>query len=116
MEYVMSQSIIARYVNPWKYRREQEELQRIAFLRSRDGEDCRRCRRPMRFDLPAGHDQRATVEQMLFEVEGSSSELDNLCLTHRRCNAVAADNTAEVSERSRRKNEAALFTKARKRA
>lgn len=116
MSHVMSQSIIARYVNPWKYRREQEELQRIAVLRNRDGEDCRRCRRPMRFDLPTGHDQGATVQQVLFETEGGSGVLDNLCLTHRRCNGAAADNTAEVSERIRRKNEAALFTKTRKRA
>jgi 5-methylcytosine-specific restriction endonuclease McrA len=112
----MSQSIIARYVNPWKYRREQEEQQRVAAIRLRDGDECRRCRRPMRFDLPGGHDQGATVQQVLFETEGGAGNLDNLCLTHRRCNAAAADNTAEVSERIRRKNEAALFTKARKRA
>ena len=112
----MSQSIIARYVNPWKYRREQEELQRIAVIRRRDGDECRRCRRAIRFDLPAGHDQGARIQQVLFETEGGNDALENLCLTHQRCNAAAADNTAEISERIRRKNEAALFTRTRKRA
>jgi len=112
----MSQSILARYVNPWKYRRDRETAERIAALRSRDGDECRRCRRSMRFDLPPGHEQGATVQQLLFATEGGSPSLDNLCLTHRRCNAAAADNTALVTERSRRKNEAELFAKARKRA
>ena len=56
------------------------------------------------------------MQQLLFATEGGSPSLDNLCLTHRRCNAAAADNTALVTERSRRKNEAELFAKARKRA
>ena len=103
----MSQSIIARYVNPWKFKREQEQLQRVAELRRRDGEDCRRCRRRMRFDLPAGHDLAPTIEQI------PSGET---CLTHVRCNAQGADNTAEVTARVRRKNEAELFAKSRKSA
>jgi hypothetical protein len=112
----MSQSVLARYVNPWKYRRDRETAERVAALRNRDGDECRRCRRSMRFDLPTGHDQGATVQQVLFATEGGGLSLDNLCLTHRRCNAAAADNTAEVSERSRRKNEAELFAKVRRRA
>ena len=52
--------------------------------------------------------------QFGIEVEGAVS--DNLCLTHRRCNAANADNTAEVTDRIRRKQEAELFSKARKRA
>ena len=47
---------------------------------------------------------------------GERAAFDNLCLTHRRCNAVAGDHTAEVTERIRRKQEAELFSKARKRA
>ena len=112
----MSQSLLARYVNPWKHRRDREAAERLAILRSRDGDECRRCRRSMRFDLPAGHDQGATVQQLLFATEGASPSLDNLCLTHRRCNAAAADNTAQVTERSRRKNEAELFAKVRRQA
>jgi len=107
---------IAKFVSPWKYRREQAEAARVHALRQRDGDDCRRCRRPMRFDLPAGHDHGACVQPIQFGAEVNDAEFDNLCLTHRRCNAAQADNTAEVTERIRRKQEAALFTRARKRA
>ena len=102
---------IARYLNPWKFRR-QEQQQRMAELRRRDGEDCRRCRRPLRFDLPHGHDQAPKIEQIL---DGAAaSELQNLCLTHARCNSEPADFTAEVKERIRRKNEAELLSRSRK--
>lgn len=113
---LMSRSIIARYVNPWKYKREQEEAARIAALRQRDGEDCRRCRRPMRFDLTPGHDLGPKVEEVAPTPEGETPALESLCLTHRRCNAAGQDNTAEVAERARRKNEAELFARSRKRA
>lgn len=109
-------SSIARFVSPLKYRREQAEVARVRILRQRDGDECRRCRRPMRFDLPAGHDQGACVQPIQFGLEADGTDFDNLCLTHRRCNAAQADNTAEVSERIRRKQEAELFTRARKRA
>ena len=107
---------IARFVSPWKYRRQQEEAARVRALRQRDGDECRRCRRPMRFDLPAGHDQGACVQPIQFGAEAEEAAFDNLCLTHRRCNTVAADHTSEVTERIRRKQEAELFSKARKRA
>ena len=107
---------IARFVSPWKYRREQEEAARVRALRQRDGDDCRRCRRALRFDLPAGHDQGACVQPIQYGVEMNGAAFDNLCLTHRRCNAAAADNTAEITDRIRRKQEAELFSKRRKRA
>ena len=107
---------IARFVSPWKYRREQEEAARVRALRQRDGDECRRCRRSMRFDLPAGHDQAAWVQPILYGAGAEEESLDNLCLTHRRCNVASADNTDEVTERIRRKQEAELFSKARKRA
>ena len=106
----MSRKIILKYVNPWKFRRE-EEARRIHALRSRDGDDCRRCRRPLRFDLPAGHDMAAAIEEIL---PGAAEQaLDNLCLTHHRCNAAGADHTVEVTERMRRKNEAELLSRSR---
>ena len=110
----MGQLLFLKYVNPWKYRRE-EEAARVRLLRSRDGDECRRCRRPMRFDLTAGHDQAAWVQPVLYGVVADGTSLDNLCLTHRRCNAASAD-TVEVTERIRRRQEAELFSKARKRA
>lgn len=112
----MSRFSLAKYVSPRKYKREQEEQRRLHALRQRDGDDCRRCRRPMRFDLTPGHDLGPRVEEIAPTPEGEEPALENFCLTHRRCNAAGADNTAEVTERARRKAEAELFAKARKRA
>jgi hypothetical protein len=109
----MSASILAKYVTPWKFRRELQE-QRVAALRARDGDNCRRCRRPIRFDLPAGHDRGPKSEPVL---PGTDPEmLDNLCLCHGRCNAAGSDHTEEVTERIRRKNEAELLSRSRRRA
>lgn len=105
-------SLVTKYLAPWKHKRQLEE-QRLTALRRRDGDDCRRCRRPMRFDLPAGHDLGPKVEQMIPSAQGEPETFENLCLTHRRCNTDSADFTAEVKERIRRKNEAELFTNSR---
>ncbi|HEX6661986.1 MAG TPA: hypothetical protein VF067_08980 [Sphingomicrobium sp.] len=106
----MPASSIAKYLTPWMFKRQQEK-QRLLSLRQRDGDDCRRCRRPMRFDLPKGHDLGAKVEQILANPAGGRETLDNLCLCHARCNAGMIDHTTEVVERMRRKNEADLFAK-----
>lgn len=111
----MTGSILITYLNPWKRNRELQR-QRVDALRKRDGDSCRRCRRSMRFDLSEGHDQGATIEQIEPLVAGGSDDLGNLCLTHRRCNAAGADHTGEVTERMRRKNEAALLSRPRKRS
>jgi hypothetical protein len=109
----MSRSIIARYVTPWVFKREQEEQRRIAELRSRDGDTCRRCRRPIRFDLIRGHDKGPAIEPMVSASSEEPQPLGNLCLCHGRCNADASDNTLEVTERVRRKSEVELFAKSR---
>ena len=67
----------------------------------------------MRFDLPAGHDLGARVEQVA--AGGAGEALENWRLCHGRCNPVGVNHTEEVTERARRKNEAALFAKAKKR-
>ena len=110
----MTSATIIRFVNPWKYRRDQAE-QRVTALRHRDGDNCRRCKRPLRFDLPDGHDLGAKIVPVLCTTAGGSEDLDNLCLTHVRCNAKHGCDTAEVKERARLKNEVALFEKSRKR-
>ena len=110
----MSASLIVKYVAPWKYRREQA-AQRVTDLRHRDGDTCRRCKRPMRFDLPDGHDLMPRIEEIVPTAAGGSETLDNFCLTHVRCNAKHGCDTAEVKERARIKHEAALFAKSRKR-
>ena len=94
----------------WTSRREKER-RRIAALRTRDGDDCRRCRRPMRFDLPSGHDLGPKVEQIL---SGTPEAIDNLCLTHHRCISEGADHTVEVKERIRRRAEAELLSGSRR--
>jgi hypothetical protein len=109
----MTSGTIVKFVNPWKYRRQQVE-QRVKALRMRDGDTCRRCKRELRFDLPDGHDLGARIEAILPKLAGGTDDLDNLCLTHGRCNSKHGCDTAEVKERARLKNEAALFEASRK--
>ena len=106
-------STLARYLNPWKFKRDQEMMQRIEELKERDGGHCRRCRRPLRFDLPLGHDQAPKIHAIAQQEEGEPPAIESLCLVHVRCNAAGADNTAEVKERVQRKSEAELFPKRR---
>jgi len=109
----MASTIIAKYVTPWRFRREQQE-QRLAALRRRDGDNCRRCRRPIRFDLAAGHDKGPRIETIDTGTTADAEALERLCLCHGRCNAAGADNTDEVTERIRRKSEAELLSKKRR--
>lgn len=91
-------------------------------LRQRDGDACRRCRRPIRFELPAGHDLGVRIEAMAGAVTRAktgagarveAASLADLCLTHGRCNAAGQDHTGLVIERLRPAREAELFEKAR---
>ena len=109
----MTASAIARYLNPWRFKRE-EAQRRLAELRRRDGDDCRRCRRPLRFDLPLGHDLAPKLEQILPGAKNGTAALDNLCLCHGRCNAEAGDATSEVEERLRLRDEAAANSRRRR--
>lgn len=108
----MSPTFLARYVSPWALKRDKQLQQQVSALRTRDGDDCRRCRRPIRFDLPRGHDKGPSVEPMGGEAN-SGADIDQLCLCHSRCNSAGTDNTVEVTERIRRRNEAALLSTAR---
>ena len=91
---------IARYLNPWMFKREKKQ-QYFDILRKRDGDNCSRCRRPMRFELPRGHAQAPKIEHIKPETKGGALALDNLCLCHARCNWMMGDNTPEVQERMR---------------
>ena len=91
-----------RYLNPWKAKRDRAAAE-LAALRQRDGDNCSRCRWPLRFDLPVGHDQAAKIER-----------IGDACLTHVRCNVPGRDDTEEVMERLRPSREAELFAKGRK--
>lgn len=107
----MAASLVT-YLNPLKRRREREQ-RAVLMLRERDGGECRRCRRPMRFDLPAGHDLGARIEQLVPGVEGPRGSIDNLCLTHGRCNRKAGTDTREVTDRARQKAEIEMFDRDR---
>jgi hypothetical protein len=109
----MTRSFIAKYVSPWALRKDKQQQQRVAALRERDGDNCRRCRRPIRFDLPRGHDKGPKLECIAMAAE-EGEQLDSLCLCHTRCNSAGADNTDEVVERIRRKSEAALLSSSRR--
>lgn len=104
---------IALYLAPWKLARERH-AECVRALRSRDGNSCARCRRPLNFDVPPGNDLGIAIERI---VPGSADGgvLDNLRLTHRRCTPAGINHTDEVTERTRRKREAALFAKPRRR-
>jgi 5-methylcytosine-specific restriction endonuclease McrA len=108
----MPRKSIAKYFAPWMFQRDKKRL-RFDQVRERDGDNCWRCKRPMRFDLPPGHDLAPTIEHLLPKSKGGTSALDNLCLCHGRCNRLMADATPEVKERMRRKSEAELFAKSR---
>ena len=100
----MGRKNIVRYLNPWMFRRDKKQ-QRFAQLRQRDGDKCWRCYRPMRFDLPRGHDHAPTIEHKLARSRGGTAALDNLVLCHRYCNRLMGDNTPEVKERMRLRSE-----------
>jgi len=109
----MATRTLIRLLNPWRAERERRE-QRLSALRRRDGDNCTRCRRPIQFDLPAGHVLAAKVERIGPPAPGGADLLENLCLTHGRCNAGRGDDTLAVRERLRLKSEAALVVKARR--
>ncbi|MCL6729063.1 HNH endonuclease [Sphingomonas hankyongi] len=108
----MSTSLFVQYLNPWKAKR-QKAQQRVDELRRRDGDNCRRCRRPIRFDLTRGHDRGPKLEQIRPLVDGETDTLENLCLCHGRCVSQEADSTIEVKQRIRVKNEVELFARSR---
>ena len=102
---------IARYIKPWTLKRDKQR-QRLAELRQRDGDNCRRCRRPIRFDLAPGNDQAPMLEQMGPKSKESGRALDAFCLCHVRCSGATVDNTAQVQERLRLRTEASAAEEA----
>ena len=58
--------------------------------------------------------ERPRYAPVIEQIGGVAEALENLCLCHVRCNAAGADHTIEVTERVRRKSEAALFARPRR--
>src|SRR5678816_2436904 len=104
----------ARLLTPWTLSAKRAQ-HRLDQLRSRDGDTCRRCRRAMRFDLAPGHDQGPRIEQLRPGPAARPIPLDDLFLCHVRCHAGMTDHTAQVAKRVRRKAEAELFAKPKRR-
>ncbi len=64
-------------------------FKRRAYLRTRDGDNCHWCTRPMSFDWTSPRDKRfATVEHLLPRSRGGTSQPGNLVLACRKCNVV----------------------------
>jgi hypothetical protein len=109
----LTRPALARIRDLWLMRRA-ETQRRVEALRQRDGDNCRRCRRPLRFDLPSGHDQAPRLEPIAPH-GNPARRIDDWCLCHARCNAETRDNTLEVLERRKLREQAATPTrKARK--
>jgi 5-methylcytosine-specific restriction endonuclease McrA len=108
----MPRKDIVKYFHPWMFMRDKKR-QRFAELRERDGDHCWRCRRPMQFDLPRGHEKAPTIEHRLPKSKGGTNALDNLCLCHGRCNWAMGDATPQVKERMRLRAEEAAVPKRR---
>jgi hypothetical protein len=100
----MTRKNIAKYFVPWMFQRAKKQC--FAELHARDGDNCWRCRRPMRFDLPRTHEKAPSIEHIRPKSKGGTMALDNLCLCHRRCNWDLGDKTPEVKERLRLRAEA----------
>ena len=83
----------------WAHRRLRKR--RLAALRARDGDNCWRCRKPMRFEGPPNCGKAATIEHILPRSKGGGDELANLCLCHPGCNRHLADHSPAQKERMR---------------
>jgi len=96
----MSRKFIAKYLNPWMFKREKKRA-RIAALRARDGDKCWRCHHPMRFEEPLNAGKAATIEHLVPRVHGGTGHMDNLVLCHVGCNRHLGTNSREQKERMR---------------
>ena len=70
-------------------------------VRKRDGDDCWRCHKPLRFGPPFNVGKAATIEHVKPLADEGSWELDNLRLCHKGCNKHLGTNTPEQKERMR---------------
>lgn len=83
----------------WVHRRLRKK--KLAAIRVRDGDDCWRCNRPMRFEGPPNCGKAATIEHVMPRSKGGSDALTNLRLCHVGCNRHLADRLPEQKERMR---------------
>ena len=91
---------IAKYLNPWMFKRDKER-KRFAKVRAKNGDACWRCHHPMDFSEPRNKPKSATVEHLLPRALGGTSALDNLVLCHVGCNRHLGANAPEQKMRMR---------------
>lgn|SRR5688572_28362233 len=90
-----------KHFMPGWWHRKQERKATAAFVRSRDGDLCWYCAKPMRFGPPFNMGKAATVEHVLPTSKGGTWSRDNLRLCHVGCNRQLADKEPEQKERMR---------------
>ena len=90
-----------RWSVPWWIARHRKKKVRLAALRARDGDDCWRCGRPMRFEGPPNRGRAATIEHLRPRSQGGTGALDNLRLCHVGCNRHLGAHPPEQKERMR---------------
>lgn len=96
----MARRNIAKYLNPWMFKRERDR-RRFLKVRQRDGDNCWRCGHPMDFSEPRNGKKSATIEHVNPKALGGTGALANLRLCHVGCNRHLAANTPEQKERMR---------------
>lgn len=83
-DFIMGRKSIAKYLNPWMFKRDKSRG-RVTELRAAYGDACWRCGHQMTFGLLAAR-RRATVEHLLARSQGGTSEWQNIRLCHSGCN------------------------------
>ena len=96
----MARKNIAKYLNPWMFRREKKR-QKIQELRERDGENCWRCHQPMNFDAPPNSKRAPTIEHLEAKANGGTNKSENVVLCHPGCNRHLGVNTLDQKRRMR---------------
>ena len=96
----MPRKNIAKYLNPWMFRREKKR-RKFEEVRKRDGDNCWRCHHPMDFSEPRNKKKSATIEHRVPRCDGGNWALENLVLCHVGCNRHMGANSPEQKERMR---------------
>lgn len=96
----MAKKSIAKYLNPWMFKR-QKKRERLTALLARDGDLCWHCGNKMRLGPPHNIGKAVTIEHYLPKAMGGTSALENLRLCHVRCNRHLGASPPEQKDRMR---------------
>lgn len=96
----MSRKNIAKYLNPWMFRREKKRS-KIKEIRERDGDNCWRCHQPMDFEAVPNSRKAPTIEHLESKKHGGTLSIENVVLCHPGCNRHLGTNTPSQKRRMR---------------